>query len=184
MKGKRKMKRLRIISVALLMAFATLLFSGCLAKVPVPEKEEGRFDFSITYETNGSIKTYYGTYVCKFDGTHTSCLGSGRDWSGYIEGAGDVDIPIQNNNDGIVYINLGFFPEYFMSDPDYAHSLPPEPNLYIAYHSVDPNSAVYDGGLDFMAVYGIRIISYDYPEPIENTFNNKLSCSRFELSIN
>jgi hypothetical protein len=38
--------------------------------------KEGRFDFSLTYEVDGEVKTYTGVYVCEYDGVLTTLLGS------------------------------------------------------------------------------------------------------------
>lgn len=164
-----------------------MLFSSCSAKMPVPTITEGRFDFSVTYELNGEEKTYCGVYVCKFDGVYVSWSGNGRDWSGYIEnGNGEDEIAIQTNEDGIIYIGFDFRPEYFMADPSYADSLPPEPTLYIIYHSDGSDNLNIDNedSVDFMAKYGVRIISYDVADPIENTYKEKWSFGRFDFSIN
>ena len=40
------------------------------------EVKEGRFDFSLTYEVDGEVKTYTGVYVCEYDGVLTTLLGS------------------------------------------------------------------------------------------------------------
>lgn len=175
----------KAVAILVLVLFSSIL-SGCIARLPVPEIKEGRFNFSFTYEMNGEEITYNGVYICEFDGIYTSCNGAGRDWTGHIEGLGRADdVLIQTNNDGNIYIGFAFCPDYLMGDPYYADYEPyTEPTLYIAYHSDDPNSMMYDSELDFMAEYGIRIISYDYPEPIENKYENKLRFGRFHFSIN
>ena len=181
------MRKQKFIAVVLLLVTCIFLFTGCVKKMPVPEVKEGRFDFSITYEVNGEQKTYTGVYVCEFKGTHVSLVGYGRDWTGYVENSdSSLAIPVQTNDDGIIYIGLGLSPRYLMSDPDfvtYEFDIP-EPTLYMEYHSDDPNTSMVDGSLDFMAEYGVRLISYDYPEPIENDYPEKWNWSRFELSIN
>ena len=46
---------------------ALLLFSVCLTScgltMPRPEVKEGSFDFTVTYELNGEVKTVKDTYV-------------------------------------------------------------------------------------------------------------------------
>ena len=179
------MKRLKIFVVVLFLTLTTCLFSGCVAKVLMPSVKEARFDFSVTYEVNGEEITYTGVYVCKFDGVYASFVGGGIDWTGYVENVeGDAEIAVQTNEDGIVYIGFGFYPEYSMVDPDYIGYSVPEPTLYIIYHSDDPDMVCIDSDIDFMEKYGIRLISYSYAEPIENEYKEKLAFGRFDFSIN
>ena len=179
------MKKLKKLLMIVLILVFTSLSSGCLAKLPVPEIKEGRFDFSVTYEINGEEKTYAGVYVCRYDGAYKKLAGKGIYWKGYIENDdnGGV-IPIQNNEDGVIYIDLYFVPEYFMGDPDAILYDVPAPALYMVYHSDNPDEASYATEEEVIANYGIRIISYDYADPIENTFEEKLTFARFELTIN
>lgn len=178
------MKKLKRIAIVFLLIAATALLSSCVAKLPMPEVTEGRFDFSVTYEINGEVKTYSGVYVCKLDGVLTTFLGSSLQWKGYIENEADVDIPIQTNEDGVIYINPGFSPEYFMGDPDAVDYDVPKPNLFMIYHSDDPNVSDITGEEEVIEGYGVKLIGYEYAAPIKNTFKEKLSFSRFEPSIN
>ena len=41
------------------------MLTGCGPDVPLPEVKEGIFDFTVTYELNGEVKTVKNTYVCK-----------------------------------------------------------------------------------------------------------------------
>lgn len=176
------MKKTKIIAVALLLVTVVALLGSCAAKVPLPTVQEGRFDFSVTYEVNGEVKTYSGVYICKFDGVLTTFVGSSLEWEEYIENEKEVDIPIQTNEDGTVYINFGFSPAYFMGEA-YDHP-DPEPNLFMMYHNSTPDSLEITSEEDVIAEYGVRLIGYEYADPIENTFEEKLTFSRFEPSIN
>lgn len=178
------MKKIKLFTIAFLLIVATVILSGCVARVPIPDVKEGRFDFSVTYEIDGNIKTYSGVYVCKFDGVHTTFLGSGIDWDGYIENEEYPDILIKTNEYGSIYINFGFLPEYFMSDPNAVYYSVPEPNLYIIYHDDDPDITESTSEEDVIAGYGVRLIGYEYADPIENEFKEKFSFSSFEPTIN
>ena len=57
------MKRIRIFVCVIFVTMLTALFSGCVARVAVPEIKEGRFDFSVTYEINGEEKTFLNGFV-------------------------------------------------------------------------------------------------------------------------
>ena len=174
----------KIIAVIFLMIISTAFLSGCVAKVPIPQIKDGRFNFSVTYEVNGEEKTYSGVYVCKFDGVYITLVGSGIEWEGYIENEEEIDLPIHTNSDGVIYLNFGFFPEYFMSAPDAEYYGVPEPSLYMIYHDSDPDEFEITGEQDVIEGYGVRIISYEYADPIENVYEEQLSFGDFEPSIN
>ena len=178
------MRKIKLFAIVLLLTVSVALLSGCVAKVPIPEVKEGRFDFSFTYEINGEVKTYSGVYVCRFDGVYTTLIGSGIEWDGYIENEEDTVIAIQNNKDGIVYIDPGFFPEYFMNDPGAVYYGVPEPSLYMIYHNDDPDVTESTCEEEVIAEYGVKFIGYEYADPIENEFKEKLSFSSFEPTIN
>ena len=180
------MKKIKWFICVVLVAMLTSILSGCAAVIPIPEIKEGRFDFSVTCEVNGEEKTFSGVYVCKYDGAYKTLAGEGIDWEGYVEnGEENGVIPIQTNEDGIIYIDLYFVPEYFMGDPDAILFDVPAPALYMVYHDDDPDSASYETDQEILATnYGVRLISYKYADPIENAFEEKLTFVDFELTIN
>ena len=179
------MKRIGIFVCVIFVVILTVVLSMFIAKMPIPEIKEGRFDFSVTYEINGEEKTYSGVYVCEYDGAYKTLAGKGIDWKGYVEnGEEKCVIPIQTNEDGIIYIDLYFVPEYFMGDPDAILYDVPAPALYMIYHNDNPDESSYATEEEVIANYGIRIISYDYADPIENTFKEKITFVDFEPTIN
>lgn len=181
------MKRTKLFIITLLMVLSTMLFSGCaIAKMPVPSVKEGRFNFSFTYEINGEEKNYSGVYVCKYDGSYVSAfdMGDGVDWTAYVEGVGEEpEIAIHTNDDGVIYVGFWLYPGYFMADPNYL-DYTPDANLFIVYHDDGPNGMKIRSDIDFMAEYGIRLISYTYDEPIENSYEYKSTFGRLDLNIN
>ena len=129
------MKKTKLLAAVILATMVTTLFSGCAVTIGVPKVKEARFDFSVTYQVNGEQKTYTSVYVCEYDGVLTTFLGSSLEWKGYVENEEEFwDMPIQTNEDGIVYLNFGFFPEYFMGDPDAIYYEAPSPSLYMIYN--------------------------------------------------
>ena len=182
------MKKLKTFIMTFIMVFAMVILSGCaVTKMPVPSVKEGRFNFSFTYEINGAEETYSGVYVCKYDGSYASAfgLGTGVNWIGYVENVGEnPEIAIHTNDDGVIYVGLWFYPGYFMADPDYFDYEAPSANLFIVYHSDDPENITISSDLDFMAEYGVRLISYTYDKPIENSYEDKLTFGRLDFNIN
>lgn len=180
------MKKYKFFIITLLMIAITMIFSGCAAVVLLPKVKEGRFNFSVTYEINGEQKTYSGVYVCKYEGAYKTLAGEGINWEGYVEnGEENCVIPIQTNEDGIIYIDLYFVPEYFMGDPDAILFDVPAPALYMVYLDDDQEAESYETDQELLATnYGVRLISYKYADPIENTFEEKLTFVDFEPTIN
>ena len=180
------MRKIRVLICLVAIAMLSTFLSGCLAKVSIPEIKEGRFDFSVTYEINGEEKTFSGVYVCEYDGAYKTLAGKGINWNGYIEN--DVEnrgvIPIQTNEDGVIYLDLNFVPEYFMDDPDAILYDVPSPSLYMVFHSDNPDEASYATEEEVIANYGVRIIRYNYADPIKNTFEEKVTYVEFEPTIN
>lgn len=169
------MKRQRLIAVVTLTTLLTTLLSGCAVKIAVPEVKEGRFDFSVTYEVNGEEKTYEAVYVCKYDGVYVALDGRGRRWESYIENNDSGKLIVQTNEDGMIYIDFNFNPQYFMSDPASVNFDTPKPTLLMVYQGENPDELIYSDEIDFMNDYGVQIISYHYADPIENNYQEKLT---------
>jgi hypothetical protein len=178
------MKKMKVLAAICFTTIMTMLFSGCAVKIGVPAIKEGKFDISVTYEVNGEQKTYTGVYVCKYDGVETTFLGSSLEWTGYIENEEECDVPIQTNEDGTVYINFGFYPEYFMNDPNAIDYQSPTPNLFMVYNDSTEDMLHITSEEEDILQYGVKLISYEYAAPIENSFKEQLTFSRFEPSIN
>ena len=116
---------------------------------------------------------------------YVSLVGSGRMWDGYIEDTdSDTIITIQDNDNPLIYIDSGFYPEYFMADPDYIDQKP-QPNLLVEY--VNDETGEYFFITDEKEIfenYGIKLISYHYADPIDNNYKLKWTYGHFEPGIN
>lgn len=144
--------------------------------VEKPEIKEGEFDFKVVYEIDGEIKTIEGTYVCEFGGIDRSFNGASRYWNGYIEGHdGSTCYVLKIIGNRRVMLELNLCAEFFMSDPDNMYSdgtlvFMPDPCIYIT--TFDPN-VEYPEEFDYEVYEGdnIKIISFEYDPPIENTYS-------------
>ena len=154
--------------ILIVLVILSLSLTSCGLSVPRPEIKEGRFNISVTYEYNGEIKTVTGVYVCEYEGV--TWYNVNRDpfvnWKESFEG--DIKyggiLPICNTDDGgEIFISLLLYPEYFMGDPDYADYTP-----IIRAELWYPDEQIDDA--ERIAEYGVELISYEYDEPIENTF--------------
>ena len=166
----------RILSVSVLALLLAVLLAGCGLRVPRPEIKEGEFEFFVTCELNGEIKTLSGVYVCEYDGTSWALDGGySRDWKSSVKGveAGNqYEVQIGTTEDGgSIVLSYGFYPEYFMGDMETVDMGEPEPQLTVthAMEDVDGVSAIYDQE-ELARLYNVKIIDYGYDKPIENTF--------------
>lgn len=71
---------------------------------------------------------------------------------------------------GNVFVRLGFNPVYFMSDPDAGAIDAPVPELIYSYDNAETCDMSFTDDAAVIEGYGVKIISYEYDEPIENTF--------------
>ena len=165
----------RILCTVLLAALV-LMLASCGLQVPRPEVKEGRFNFSVTYEISGVTNTFSAVYVCEFNGTNWSVDGGySRDWDIHVEGdyEGDNYSAILGKVDdgGSIHLHFGLYPEYFMGDPETGDWGLPEPSIAIVYPENELGEMIQIGDpLELERDYGIRIVSYEYDEPIANTF--------------
>ena len=165
----------RILCTVLLVALV-LMLASCGLQVPRPEGKEGRFNFSVTYELSGVTNTFSAVYVCEFNGTNWSVDGGySRDWDIHVEGdyEGDNYSAILGKVDdgGSIYLHFGLYPEYFMGDPETGDWGLPEPSIAIVYPENELGEMIQIGDpIELERDYGIRIVSYEYDEPIANTF--------------
>ena len=162
----------RVFAVLFLALLFTAVLTSCGSTVPRPEITEGEFPFSVTYEFNGELKTISGVYVCKYNGTSWALDGgSHRDWKGYIKD-GNVEemIEIGTTKSGeTVDLNLALCPEYFMGD--FVEGYHDVPVPYILVTLADDEGISFLHEADEVEEYcGAKILSYEYAEPIENSF--------------
>ena len=162
----------KLLSTLIAVLLLSLYLTSCGLTVPRPDVKTGEFNFSVTYEYGGEIKTISGVYVCEYNGTDWALDGgSYRDWVGYIgDGTTKECIKLATAEDGgIVELNLYFDPGHFMGDSYEEGDEPFAPMITVRVE--DEEGLSFENDADLIAeVYGARIISYEYDEPIENTF--------------
>ena len=155
--------------ISMFLAFLSML--GLFGKGSKPEIKEGEFNFRLTYEVDGEIDTIEGTYVCKFEKVEYYLDGVSRQWSGYIKGHEDsTSYALKTTDEGVIKVDLDICAEFFMSDPNYQNmksSDDPKPEPYVYIKSGDPANEV---TFDLYEGDDVKIISFEYDEPIENLY--------------
>ena len=163
------MKKILMILPLLCMLLCTLI--GC--SLPSPAIKTGEFDFSVTYEHDGELKTLSGVYACKYEGTARTIDSSiYRVWEGHFkDGTLSEVVPICTTEDG-GKIELVFliYPEYFMGEPDYVIDFAPVARMSLSYYDSDNMCTEICEDAEVIAGYGVKLISFEYAQPIENTF--------------
>jgi hypothetical protein len=129
------------------------------------------FDFSITYKLDGETKTLNGVYSSRFtgfgdNGVDPLC----RYYKGayQVEGEddGDRSFTIAEKDGYKLYIVALLNDCYLMGDEkNDAYELPNGPTL----EAEDQDGNQYDE-TELPDVFDAQILSYEYPQPIENTF--------------
>ena len=176
MKKKLALVGLGVVIGLVIAALIAGAFTGVLIRIPKPEIKDGEFDFALTYQVDGEEKKIEGTYVCKFDGVSRAIDGVGRDWTGYIKDHDNfTEYEIKTTDEGTIKIELDIQPEFFMSDPNYKISEntddpKPEPFVYIASGDPSNEDAANEFSFDYYDGKDVKIISFEYDQPIENTY--------------
>ena len=154
-----------ILVVGLILAIASCFFTGIVKEPTVMEHE---FDYSVTYRIGSETKTYEGIFQCSFvgfdrdddptlrlyDGVHTK---DGNEF-------GALWLTVAQKEDVELMMAVGLDAAYLMGDPDkyeYVHG------------NDDPYFEAIDGegyAVDVSEEFDAEIISWEYPEPIENSF--------------
>ena len=157
-----------IIVIGLVLSLVASLFTNIIL---IPTVTEHDFNYSVTYKLNGETKTFEGVYKCRFDGYSEG----GNPRNRYYTGEYTVDgqtTPVHSytiaQKDGAeLYIVTLFNDCYLMGDTkdeDYRSFLE-EPYL----EALDKEGYPYDEA-EIPSEFTAQIISWEYPEPIENTF--------------
>lgn len=161
------LRRAAGILAAGLIAVCLLLLAGYTVQKPAVSRQE--FPFTITYEYQGQTHTITGVYIAEYEHTAKYIGDPALAWDGYIKDHNRLDwnyYRIIETEQESFAINLNLIPGYLMGDPGYAGA---ECIPSGEYHHLDLENPVTDpAGLEDL---GFRIVSWEYPQPIENHFS-------------
>lgn len=165
MNSKKMKLPIIILVIGLILAVASYFFTGIMKE---PTIKEHAFDYSVTYSVDGEVKTHKGSYQCSFIGHDGHDDPTLRLYDGVHKIDGNVSESswfTVVHKDGVelaLIINLDA--DYLMGDPD-------------KYEYVSGNEAPHLEAIDaegysveISEVFDAEIISWEYPEPIENSF--------------
>ena len=168
MKAKN-IRRAKIILVLYLIATLALLLLGYSVQKPKVARQE--FPFTITYSYQGKTETISDVYVGEYVRRAKYLADDSLAWHGYIQDHNRLESDFYRigEHDGQAFsINLNMVPEYLMGDPKYADSVCQPSGVC---HSFDGTNDITVTDPEELAQLGLSIVSWEYPEPIENTFS-------------
>lgn len=166
MKNKKLSLPVIILAVAIL---AISIYSVISSLAFKPTVTEGEFPFSITYELDGervTIEDVYKVHYVRNDGYADT---KSRVYAGELKSSGEDDTLYTLKKDENTRVELWthFYADYLMGDTeyDYFDDEPFEPKIY--YY--DAQETEYQDE-ETLAAQGVKLISFEYPTPIENSF--------------
>ena len=165
MNGKKMKLPIIILVIGLVLAVASCFFTGMMKEPTIKEHE---FDYSVTYTIDGEVKTHQGSYRCSFIGHDGHDDPTLRLYDGVHKIDGNVSesswFTVARKDGAELSLIINLDADYLMGDPD-------------KYEYVADNEAPYleatdaDGySVEISEIFGAEIISWEYPEPIENSF--------------
>ena len=163
-------KKLFLSTIILVVAILAIVVYSVISSIAFkPIVTEGKFPFSITYELDGetvTIEDVYKVHYVRNDGYADT---KSRVYAGELESSGKDDTlyTIKKNENTRIELWTHFYPDYLMGDTeyDYFDDEPFEPRIY--YY--DANETEYHDE-ETLAAQGVKLISFEYPTPIENSF--------------
>ena len=168
MKTKALKRPALILVIGLVLALAASLFTNAIFAPAVTEKD---FPFTVTYQLNGETKTLEGIYTCRYDGYSEGANPRDRYYSGEftVDGATNQShtYTIAEKDGWELYIVMLFNNSYLMGDTKNEGYVPflEAPYLEAVDHEGYPMDET-----AMASVFAAEIVSWEYPEPVENTF--------------
>lgn len=183
-----------LLIIMLIPAFLLALLYAHIPNIPEPEVTYAEFPFELVYKKGDEIITVNDVYVCEYKGVVLQAYSKkARKWEGYVKSVGDPDLDLVLAQEGDTYLVCTLdSPLYYMGDPENVTYEASEPTVI---YVTKPNkmggvsSGIDSGTLDpLIEKYGIDIISWEYSEPIENTykvnnFKHTLPCILISAAI-
>ena len=167
------MKNKKLFLPAIILASAIVLTAICTLVINIalkPTITEAEFDFYIEYELDGERIVIDETYKAHYVGNGGYTGTKERHYSGQL---GDFEedsrmVTIKQEAAGRIEINTNIFADYMMGDA--------EDHDYFTYDPFEPQLLYYDAmeqeysDAETLLEHGAKLISWEYPEPIENSF--------------
>lgn len=166
---QKNRQKAKIILVVYLAATLALLLLGYSVQSPKVALQE--FPFTITYALQGQTETISDVYVVEYIRTEKYIGDDAVAWFGYIKDHNRLELDwyrIADLDDKSFAINLNIEPGYLMGDPNCA-GMEADPSLVC--HIFDGTNDISVTDPAELEQLGFTLVSWEYPEPIENRFS-------------
>ncbi len=180
------MKRIISITIVLVIVFC---LSGCQKEYePAPQITEGEFPFVLEYELNGERYLIEDTVLCSFDDydhSNSFSFKYSRSWRAWLKSKDEAKVVLLDlgndaeskltkgriNTESKVNLFYGFG-GYYLGDPNEANGAPCI--NYIENYKISEKETMIDRTAltveELEEYFGIRIIRFEFSDPIENIF--------------
>ena len=154
-----------ILVIGLILAIVSCFLTGIIKE---PTIREHYFDYSVTYRIDGEVKTFEGVFRCSFKGHDGHDDPTLRLYNGVHVKDETVQesiwFTVAQREDVELMMAVGLDAAYLMGDPDKYEYVHGNDDPYL--EAIDAEGYAVEVSEKFDA----EIISWEYPEPIENTF--------------
>jgi len=178
-----------VVFCAFILFLSVIFFSGCSEKTQKPPTiESGEFPFRFTYEINGKTHVIEDIVICEFRGfDYSAWFTKPRSWSTKLKSGADriVILEFEENTSSALEpsrINIRSSVtlwygngEHYMGDPNGNKISYVKPNiLYHEYYQLSANEYKHITTPltheQAEKLFGIKVIEWDFSEPITNSF--------------
>lgn len=158
-----------ILAIGLVLTLVACLFANVIMTPAITEHD---FKYSVTYKLCGETKTLDGVYKCSYKGFYQGGDPRDRYYTGeyIIDGQTTLShtYTIAEKDGAVLYIVTLFNDCYLMGDTKDMDYKPFLEDPYL--EAVDKEGYPYDE-TNMPSEFTAEIISWEYPEPIENRFS-------------
>lgn len=165
-----KNKKLFLPTVILIAAVLSIALCSVLMSIAKkPTVTEGEFPFSITYELDGETVTINDVYKTRYTGNDGYADTLTRIYVGEIGkmGEGNTWYTLKTDETGRIEMCTNLYADYMMGDPEYDYFDDEAFEPQIFYYDLEEQEYSDEATL---AAHGVKLVSFEYPEPIENSF--------------
>ena len=163
-----KSKKLLLPSIILVSAIVVMAAYSIISSIAFkPTVTEGEFPFSVTYELDGERVTVEDVYKVNYVKNDKDDNHKGRVYVGtFGNDKNNTTIILKRDENTRIELSLFLYADHLMGDPeyDYFDDMPFAPRIY--YYDAN-ETEYYDD--ETLAAQGVKLISFEYPEPIKNS---------------
>jgi hypothetical protein len=147
-----------------------IIYAWFTPKPPLPEITYGEFPFRIEYQVGEDYFVIEDTVICEFEGFVFNGASRLRSWREYLASSGESDVILSIVNSTKMVCCDARSADYYMGDNAYySGAFPPSTLLKeLSGNKWKVTSSI--SAETLLSEYGIKLINWEFSDPIENTF--------------